>query len=492
MRKKIAFMFISFVLFSCKKNVDAPDSPQIPIKPSDRTEDQLLKDSIYYYYKLYSLWETSIPSYKVISEFTDSISSMSKVLSVLKSKTPAFTAYSATGGTYDRFSYFTDYNGSSGFSSKLLMDNNDGYGISISFGAITNTEAYPIVSMVEGGSPASEAGIIRSDIILELNGTNMKVEVDCSSGTCKAADSDKYNAIVSSVKSSLTASIMKIKVQRTDNAIKTYDLNYRSYEINPLIADTVFNFSNMNVGYFAYSSFEEVKDNNANQMKIDALFDKFESNNIKSLIVDLRYNGGGYVDAAVYLADKIINSIGKDKLMLKFKVNQYFENSKTQSSSTFKDVYFKKNNDLNLETVCFIVSENTASAAEMVINVLKPYMNIKIVSEGTTTYGKPVGFFEQKIMNRIGLWVTSFALLNANLQADYWVGITGDKQNVTDYIFTNFAEKDEKMIAEAIKFTGAIESSGLKSSRMVLKSSTNKYKMMDVTAVVQKGALKRN
>ena len=46
-------------------------------------------------------------------------------------------------------------------------------------------------------------------------------------------------------------------------------------------------------------------------------------------------------------------------------------------------------NSLNLKTIYFIVSENTASASELIINGLKPYINVKLV--GTQTYGKHVG-----------------------------------------------------------------------------------------------------
>lgn len=499
MLKELKIIYIvcllAILIISCKKEVPVTPTPTPPVQPVPRTEEQLIKDSIYYYFKLYSLWEESIPTYKDISKFTDTISTSQAVLNNLKAKTPAYAAYAAYGGHYDRFSYFSDLDNVTGATSFLKMDKADGYGIFISMGTIDSETAYPFIHMVEGGSPASLVGLRRSDMILSLNNEDMKIAVTCTNGSCKAADPQKYNSILSTIRTALSASSMKIKVERNDNTVHSYDLIYKTYEVDPLLLDTVFKFSNKNVGYFAYSSFDQIKNDNGtfneNHQKLEQLFVNFSNQNIKDLIVDLRYNGGGYVDAATYLADKIINSAGKGKLMLEYQLNPYLTRWKS-TSNNFNDVYFSKNNNLELETVCFIVSENTASASEMLINVLKPYMNVKIVAEESATYGKPVGFFEQKIMNKIGLWVTSFKLLNGKGETDYWQGLTADKKNVTDYIFLDFGDKDERMIAAALTYTGANTSSPLKASMQSSARSSSRVmkKFGVVNQTEHKGAIK--
>ncbi len=486
MRKLFPLLaIISLLFFSCKKEVTSPES-EIDNSSVERTSEQLLKDSIYYYYKLYSLWEKSIPKYEVISSFTDTIKTSERVLDVLKSKTPYFAGYS---GPYDRFSYFTTLDTDGGTNARLKMDESDGYGLFFSIGAIDEEVAYPIVHFVEGGSAASIAGLERSDIVLELNSVDMKIAVSCNQQGCKASDPIKFNGIIDKLKESLESTSMSIKVKKNNNLIKTYQLTNGTYEINPLTLDTVFEFPNKNIGYFVYSSFEQISNNGVgftNKVLLDNLFDHFSSKNIKSLIVDLRYNSGGYVDAATYMANKIIGATGDKKLMLKYELNEYL--SKT-SSNTFKEVFFNRENNLDLETVCFIVSERTASASEMLINVLQPYMNVKIVAETDRTYGKPVGFFEQKVMNKISLWVTSFKLLNANNVTDYWLGLEADSKNVDDYIFSNFGDKDERMIAAALKLTGAITPSTLRAQSRSL-DLFGKKRIIGVNDVDHKGALK--
>ncbi len=492
MINRYSFVIIVFVhsifLFSCKKDIDHPTTPD---SSQSRTDEQLIKDSIYYYYKLYSLWEESVPKYDDISKFTDTITSQQNVLNRLKAFTPSYAPYSNYGGQYDRFSYFSDLSTTVGSNAKLKMDNNDGYGLFFQWGAIDSQTAYPFLYMVERGSPADNAGLNRSDMVLNLNGIDTKIVVDCSSGTCNVVDREKYNTILTELRTSLTRASMKIKIQKVNNQTEDHDLSFSTYEIDPLLSDTVFEFANKNVGYVAYSSFEQIENNNANKSNLDRVFDDFASKNVKDLIVDLRYNGGGYVDAAVYFADKIINSSGQNKLMLSYELNTYLSKNKNAASSTFKDVYYAKNNKLELDNVCFIVSNNTASAAEMLINVLKPYMNVKIVAEGTSTFGKPVGFFEQKIMNKVGLWVTSFRLLNANGQSDYWLGLAADKTNVTDYIFTDFAVKEERMIAAALSYAGVVEKASIKATRTVASKSVKSMIVMDeVNRSTAKGALK--
>jgi len=473
--------------YSCKKNIDTPVKPE---EPKVKTETQMLNDSIYYYYKLYSYWEQSIPSYKSDSKLVTGKLSPNEVLDSLKKLTPYFSGY---GKSIDRFSFFNELSGFSALSAELKMDTDDGYGLYFSMGTTDGKVAYPTIYLVEGGSPADKVGLQRSDRVLTLNSEDMQVDIDCSSGDCVAKDAVKYKAIIASLNSSLSRNKMNIKVQKANNELKTFELSFKTYEIDPLIADTVLEFSDKNVGYFAYSSFEEIKANNFNQVQVDKMFDKFKAKNIKALIVDLRYNGGGYVDAATYIADKIITANGKGKKMLEYDLNAYLSRGKNASNSSFKDVYFKKTSDLELETVCFIVSNKTASASEMLINVLRPYMNVKIIAEQSKTYGKPVGFFEQKIMNKIGLWVTSFKLLNANGDSDYWLGIEADKKNVADYIFVNFGDKEEKMIAAALSYTGVVESSPLKAVQKTAKSAGNLMSKMDVVNEVSfKGALKRN
>ncbi|WP_343320921.1 S41 family peptidase [Sphingobacterium multivorum] len=437
-------------VFSCKKDTPKPDPEPEPV---ERTEAQLIKDDIYKYYKLYSLWDKSIPDYTSDpSQFTDKYGSADMVLDALKKLTPAHAAY--PNGVFDRFSYMLGldgYNTGTTASSRLKMDTNDGYGIYVQLGTEDEKTAQPIIYFVEGGSPAQKAGFKRSDFITAVNGdSDYSIAVTCTTTGCTINDASARDKMMNKLNAALDAGTLKLQVKHQDGTTTTKDLTYANgYTIDPIYKDSVYTYNGNNVGYLALSSFEEIENNNVNQQKIDAAFEKFQTQQIKSLIVDLRYNGGGYVDASAYVADKIGGAITKGKLMLTYEVNDYIK-ATPSINKMFQDTKFEGKSNLNLSKVYFLVSDRTASAAEMIINVLKPYLQVQIIASGTRTYGKPVGFFEQVVQKKVSFWPVSFLLKNSANFSDYWDGLVPDKSNITDYVFVDVGDKKETMLATAL------------------------------------------
>src|SRR5690606_28963939 len=219
----------------------------------------------------------------------------------------------------------------------------------------------------------------------------------------------EYNKVMGKINTGIGGSSLKIKALTADDEERTYTMTYNTYDIDPVLLDTIYKV--FGVGYLAYTSFEEV-DNSVrgkkNREKIDDIITSFEEANVKKLVLDLRYNTGGYVSTAEYLANKIVNAADHGKLMFKYSINNYLATS-FQYKSDFQDVYFENsNNKLALENVYVLATEQTASASELLISSLKPYLNVTIIAETDRTYGKPVGFFPEEITDNVTLWVTSF------------------------------------------------------------------------------------
>lgn len=170
------------------------------------------------------------------------------------------------------------------------------------------------------------------------------------------------------------------------------------------------------------------------------------------LVIDLRNNLGGYVETAAHVANLIVPSHADGKLMYSERFNSNLQNATARilqfqpyldnagkpvyyqgRAATMADVdysekanstYFKKIGKLNaIQKIYFIVSGNTASAAELLISALKPYVPCVLV--GARTYGKPVGFFPINI-DRYTLYLASFSLHNAEGWGDYYTGIPPD------------------------------------------------------------------
>lgn len=141
---------------------------------------------------------------------------------------------------------------------------------------------------------------------------------------------------------------------------------------------------NSTTGYLRYDSFTSTS-----VAEYEAEFTKFKAAGITDLIVDLRYNGGGSIDVASILLDNIANNplrANKRQVYLDWNENYQHNNSTYYFSDELEA------NDLNMPRVIFLVTQNSASASELVISALKPYLgDANVVTIGTATHGKPVG-----------------------------------------------------------------------------------------------------
>lgn len=103
-------------------------------------------------------------------------------------------------------------------------------------------------------------------------------------------------------------------------------------------------------------------------------------------------------------------------------MNYYDDIDYTVAGNTYS---FSKIGSLTgVSNIVFLVSRNTASASELVINSLKPKMNVKLV--GQTTYGKPIGFFPIRLQNRYEVFYSLFETKNSADQGGYFSGMVPD------------------------------------------------------------------
>jgi hypothetical protein len=206
-----------------------------------------------------------------------------------------------------------------------------------------------------------------------------------------------------------------------------------------------------NVGYIALGSFPELS---TCRDALDATFSKLAAAGPQQLVVDLRYNGGGFVETAEYVANLIAPSALSGKLMFSEQYNALLQasNAGILKNQTYYDAsgktviykgrtanladvdyteagntrkFSKKGGLETVKEIYFITSSATASAAELLISSVKPYFNVKLV--GGTTYGKPVGFFPVKI-DVYSIYLPSFLIRNTNGWSDYFQGIPADVQ----------------------------------------------------------------
>src|SRR6185437_9238868 len=187
---------------------------------------------------------------------------------------------------------------------------------------------------------------------------------------------------------------------------------------------------------------------------------KFQSAGITDLIVDLRYNGGGSVGTTEYMDSLIAPASVAGKEMYHYLYNDKLTKQiALQPDFLEQKVLFNGGGSLNLDHVFFIGTGNTASASELTINNLKPYMDVKLV--GDTTYGKPVGFFTFHLTDfpnggttekfLADLYAINFETRNANNQGGYFTGLIPE-QVAKDYVDVPWGNPNDDNLAKVFNY----------------------------------------
>ena len=216
-----------------------------------------------------------------------------------------------------------------------------------------------------------------------------------------------------------------------------------------VLKTNLFTIDGEQIAYIAFGSFPVLTNS---KTAIDNALLPLAAADPRYIIIDLRSNGGGYVETAEYVANLVAGSALNGKVMYTGQYNTLLQNGKASilknqlyydsqgktvllngRNATMADVDFttagntclfsKKGTMENITEICFIVSAQTASASELLISILKPYFKIKII--GQKTYGKPVGFFPVNI-DTYSVYIPSFILKNSLGWSDYYNGITPD------------------------------------------------------------------
>jgi hypothetical protein len=110
---------------------------------------------------------------------------------------------------------------------------------------------------------------------------------------------------------------------------------------------------------------------------------------------------------------------------------------------------FAKKGNLNLNRLFFIVSQNTASASELLINSLIPYLDVQLIGP-THTHGKPVGFYPISVFDWY-IFPVSFRTINKNGDGNYFNGLDLDYQ-VVDGLNKDWGETGEGCLSSVLNY----------------------------------------
>ena len=285
------------------------------------------------------------------------------------------------------------------------------------------------VTQVFPESPASEAGLSRGDLIVEIGGQLVATLV--SSGQIGSAFGPSEIGV-------------ELDIAFTDQAGQRHAAHMvkRLVTIPTVSLTRVYNVDGRRIGYIFFRNFVT-----PSYEALDNAFAELSGAGVDDLVLDLRYNGGGLVNVAQHLAS-YIGGVRTDGQVFA----EYFHNDK----NAFRNRIIRFENKpqhLTLDRLIVVTTGSSASASELVINALRPFMPVVVI--GGKTYGKPVGQYGIAFCDKL-LAPVSFALRNADGQGDFFDGFAPDCA-APDDADHQLGDTEEGSLKEALRFatTGA-------------------------------------
>lgn len=310
-------------------------------------------------------------------------------------------------------------------------------------------------------SPAEKAGLTRGDIISKVNGVTI--------------DTLNYRTILSA--ENLVFTMAEKSGSSYVPTGKTISVTKEVIQNFPVHFSKIIEAGDKKIGYIVYTQFiPGITTNGVSNGQFDnelrTIFGGFKAQGVSELVLDLRYNGGGYISSSDVLSALIVKNLKPGTLMSKQIWSANAKKIFNEPESAYESYWRNEANNLgNLNRVFILTSGSTASASELVINNLKPFMDVILV--GGNTYGKDVGSItiDDKSNNyrwKWGLQPIVLRTVNAAGEANYGTksGFTPNYA-VTDNVlpYKPFGDPSETLLKVALeKITGTAAVAGARTA----------------------------
>ena len=325
-------------------------------------------------------------------------------------------------------------------------------GMSANPGLITETQVISVIEYVTPDSPAADSGIVRGDIIMTIDG--------------QLLTSDNYFNLYR--QSTATFGFGEWDGTKMQPNGKVLTLTRVELNQNPIVYNEVIEYEGQKIGYFVYSQFTPGP-NGEWLTELNKVFEDLKSSGVSDVIVDLRYNGGGYLDISAHMASTLgkVTAMQNNEVYLKFvwndSYNEYWkgqdldQDGHPDGEDSEQLVVRLPDSDLNLNMsrVYFLTTDRTASASESLMVGLYPY--IDVVQIGTKTFGKCYASFtyEDTHEPKIHRWALQPIVIkysNADGYTDFVNGITPD-YFVEEYLLDleQFGNYNDPFLAKALE-----------------------------------------
>nr|WP_311459282.1 S41 family peptidase [uncultured Capnocytophaga sp.] len=425
-------LILSLCLLSCSKEPIEKQLEEATRKAEAEDPLYSTKDFIWKGLNQYYLWQEEINDlsdtrFEKSLGYTNATSK--RYVSYLKNFSTPKVLFKYLLSPEDRFSFIV----------KDIDQLEDSFqGISLSTGmdyALAQIETGEIVGYVRYVFPNSDAekkGVKRGDFFLSVDGQRLTTT--------------NYQQLLFNQKNSLTFGFFKV-VNKQIVPTESKTLSQLPLQEDPILLHKTLSRSGKKIGYLVYNSFVSKYDKQLNEV-----FGKFKSDGISDLVLDLRYNSGGSVQTAIYLAS-MIKGTDTNKVFVKQTSNTKMINYWKRDHTFENNISGTPIHTLNLPKIYILTSKHTASASELIINGLKPYLTV--VQIGETTLGKNLASITLKDKTKGSKWAMQPIVLRSENAAGfghYETGLVPNfeiKEDVRN--LGTLGDENEPLLAKALE-----------------------------------------
>jgi len=316
----------------------------------------------------------------------------------------------------DRWSYVGNW---AEFNALFSGGNYAGYG----FGAKWDADGNLWIRSVYDDSPFGEAGVERGWKMLAVDGTDVQSITDfgVAFGPNEEGVSNTF------------------LLEDLEGETHEMTLAKTTVNINAVLHRSVIEQNETKIGYLVFNTFVAT----ANQ-ELDEAFAYISSEGATELVLDLRYNGGGSVLVAEYLANYLAPSSAQGQV---FSLQQHVSD-RSENDVTYT---INKQGGLELSRITILTTNSSASASDLIINGLRPFLDVVLIGTEATR-GKPVGSYGWQ-RDPYVYSLIAFRMINADGEADYFNGFEPN-QTAGDGLAYAWGDPEETMLAAALQYYG--------------------------------------
>ncbi|MFS4456772.1 S41 family peptidase [Maribacter sp. 2304DJ31-5] len=373
MKKYFLLLLIIGLCFgSCKKDDDGPIVEEEKVEETPEEVNIVVQNFMWQTLNAYYFWQEDVPDladdrFATQSEYEDYL---------MDNPDPETFLTDELLFSEDRFTFYSnDYKELTNFISGIAKSNGLEFGLS----RIGDTDdVFGYVEYIIKNSNAATKDIERGDVFIGVDGTRLTLN---NFRDLLFGDNDTYTLNMATIENNIISPI---------NAEVTLTKEEGLQE-DPILVNKVLTIGDKKIGYLMYNQFQAGSGEELNQ-----IFGTFKNQNISDLVLDLRYNSGGRGTTATILAS-LIYAPNTEELFFKTRYNAKLQelfgedanNNFVSTTGTNDGNTGATLNSLNLNKVYILATDASASASELVMVGLEPY--IDVVHIGSTTTGKNEG-----------------------------------------------------------------------------------------------------